>query len=248
VVSGLDRVLPLGNVADANNDDVPDVPVRVERIDIQRVGAAANAYNPNAAALPLVKGFVPAPHLSLSGTTTSLDWIRQPNHGYPIVWSVNLQDWEVADEDFYQGATPVVGPMLIEDNRARTNFYRVAEVQYAETLIVPRTVSGRQIIFDGPDADFTYTIHATNGTLISSVAAGGAPLVRNLPSYVYFQYPYSARFTPNINGEYVFGGFPIGRANYSMAFTSATTGTFSVLFYSVFGNVVTQFRGTFTIL
>lgn len=127
-VEGLDVVLAIGNVATDVNDK-PTTPVVLQKVEILRIGAAAQAFDPAKVtpALPLARN----KEMEILATTNSLHftWQTNANATYRILYNSGLTNWPVAGSDtgLFRD-NQIDGTVLFTNNPAY--FFRLFEVQF----------------------------------------------------------------------------------------------------------------------
>lgn len=196
VITGQSVIDTINNVATV--EDKPVTPVVIQSVKIRRVGAAAEAFDIGAQALPLVtasKG-----NLEVQPGVSSRFNLSSPrNTGTVSIFrSENLQTWSNISADRRYIGPGVEGPTLIPLDTATLSkaFYQVAEVSYSDALgpssLAGRTMnltwgSGAQtltVVFDaeGDGGTFTFT-GGTTPVTITSVDATFNPHTSSVTIY-----------------------------------------------------------------
>jgi cyclophilin family peptidyl-prolyl cis-trans isomerase len=179
---GSNVVYAINHVATAGEKPVTNVVI--QSVVIRRVGPQAEAFNINAQGLPVVTNL----NLSIAkGTNVSLTFSNQLNAENRFYVSTNLQNW-LGQSRGFEVTSPVASSLGV-NIAAPMQFFRHAQVRYADALFVPRTFSGK-----------TLTLNSSSESIVLSFATG---LYTNGPAWGGFAFnwiqdPYRGRFKPLI--------------------------------------------------
>jgi len=150
VVGGMDIVYDIGNVAVTNNS-VPLTNVVMNAIQILRIGAEAEAFNPPDEPLPEVEPLVLTLSEDVSAATSN-------QYEQLIYTSSNLNSWAEAAANY----SPVPGEDIsveIPTNQP-AGFYRGAQVFYPQASTWFSNLEGRTIFFTQGAHVFEFTLAA----------------------------------------------------------------------------------------
>ena len=209
---GSNVVYAINHVA-TNANGKPLTDVAVNGISIRRIGTAAAAFDIYAQGLPLVTNL--KLNIAKAATNVSLTFSNRLNADNRLYASTNLTSW-LETLLGIEVASPVSN-ILDRGITAPKEFFRVAQVQYPPTLLVPKTVMGR-----------TLTLNFSGGSPIIVVSfdnSGGGTYTwdQGLPGvvegYNWIQDPYRGRFWP----IYFSGIIPMVL---HLDYDTATAGTF----------------------
>jgi peptidyl-prolyl cis-trans isomerase A (cyclophilin A) len=230
VVSGTNVVAAISKVATDENDK-PKTNVVIERVDIRRVGSAAQAFNIRAQALPAASNIL----MTASASGTNLVALGYHNQLYAqnrMFSSTNLVDW--SEEGTSIETSEPMTNRLYRVRQGDRKFYRFAQIKYPSSTFAPKTLTKRKLILTSSGgAKLTLTFdHALGGTVVLS--PGGT--TSTIAGYTWNQYAY--------NGEIPFIFFQSMPSLHYLRFnfTKEGAGTFSG--YESFTTPVT---GTFTL-
>lgn len=189
VVGGLDVVLAINGVTTVN--DKPITNVVVQSIGIRRVGAAAQAFDLQKQGLPTLSN--PAFSATVQGTNAHLLISRGPRVETKLFASTNLANW-TSQSLGISLEEPVVGGVTVTATN-REEFYRVAQVQYAEPTWAPPSITGRTVTlqFNGNVGTVTLQPSAAGGTYTYASTTTTSGTIRN---YQWVQEPYVGRIWP----------------------------------------------------
>jgi cyclophilin family peptidyl-prolyl cis-trans isomerase len=139
VIGGLDVVMNINGVA--TTSDRPRTNVVLEAVGIRRIGTAAQAFDIHAQGLPTLSN--PAFAATLNDTNANLLIGRGPRVDTRLYSSTNLTTWRARELGITLDSPLVGGVSTTATNE--TEFFRVAQVQYAESTLAPPNVVGRTL-------------------------------------------------------------------------------------------------------
>jgi hypothetical protein len=113
----------------------------LEAVGIRRIGTAAQAFDIHAQGLPTLSN--PAFAATLNDTNANLLIGRGPRVDTRLYSSTNLTTWRARELGITLDS-PLVGGVSTTATNA-TEFFRVAQVQYAESTLAPPNVVGRTL-------------------------------------------------------------------------------------------------------
>lgn len=166
VVYAINRVPTVG--------DKPVNNVVLQTVNIQRIGPAASAFDINAQGLPVITNL--NARINRVGANISLTFSNRLNADNRILSTTNLSAW-VHGELGIETALPLTNTIYLPISGTQ-RFYQLAQVQYADTLYVPRRVAGRTVtvnLTQGASGTFvmafnnaagTYTYNGSPGSLV----------------------------------------------------------------------------------
>lgn len=189
VVGGLDVVLAINGVP--TTSDKPRTNVVVQSIGIRRIGTAALAFDIQAQGLPTLSN--PAFSATVQGTNANLLISRGPRVDTKLFASTNLANWTSQSLGISM-EEPVVGGVTVTATN-REEFYRVAQVQYAEPTLAPPSITGRTVTlqFNGNVGTVTLRPSVAGGTYTYASTTTTSGTIRN---YQWVQEPYVGRIWP----------------------------------------------------
>jgi cyclophilin family peptidyl-prolyl cis-trans isomerase len=191
VVGGLDVVLAINGVA--TTSDKPRTNVVVETVSIRRVGTVAQAFDWRAQGLPAWSN--PAFTAKVEGPNANLLFGRAPRVETRLFSSTNLTSWTAKSLGFTLDHPIADGVTTTATNR--TEFFRVAQVQYAESTLAPPSLAGRTLTiqFNGGLGTLTIQFNGANGGTYT-YTSGAATNQGTLTYYDWIQDAYSGRIWP----------------------------------------------------
>jgi cyclophilin family peptidyl-prolyl cis-trans isomerase len=235
VVGGLDVVMNINGVA--TTSDRPRTNVVVEAVGIRRVGTAAQAFDIHAQGLPSLSN--PAFSATLQDTNANLLIGRGPRVDTRLYSSTNLTTW-TARELGITLDSPLVGGVSTTATNA-TEFFRVAQVQYAESTLAPPNVVGRTLTMNlrnGAGADLgVITVQFTGASGGTYNYSKGNPANGTITNYEWDQEAYVGRVWPIEYSNLV-------AMTIRLNFDSATAGTLTGTAYTASPFAIS---GTFTL-
>lgn len=235
VVGGLDVVMSINGVA--TTSDRPRTNVVVEAVGIRRVGTAAQAFDIHAQGLPTLSN--PAFAATLNDTNANLLIGRGPRVDTRLYSSTNLTTW-TARELGITLDSPLVGGVSTTATNA-TEFFRVAQVQYAESTLAPPGVVGRTLTMNlrnGAGADLgMITVQFTSANGGTYNYSKGNPANGTITNYEWDQEAYVGRIWPIEYSNLV-------AMTIRLNFDSATAGTLTGTAYTASPFAIS---GTFTL-
>jgi cyclophilin family peptidyl-prolyl cis-trans isomerase len=190
VVGGLDVVMNINGVA--TTSDRPRTNVVLEAVGIRRIGTAAQAFDIHAQGLPTLSN--PAFAATLNDTNANLLIGRGPRVDTRLYSSTNLTTWRARELGITLDSPLVGGVSTTATNE--TEFFRVAQVQYAESTLAPPNVVGRTLTIQFSNGAGTVNIQFNGqggGTYSYSLSN---PPNGTLKSYTWTQEAYVGRLWP----------------------------------------------------
>lgn len=160
VIDGQPVVKAISDVP-ADSSNRPATPVRIERVTIRRVGAAAEAFDIEAQALPKLEG-VPL-EIAPNGSGIRLQF-ESPAFGHlHLRESADLKTWSAESLGIQLGTSALETVARPATGSAR--FYALTRVQYPGSTRAPRDLHGRilTIDFDGALGRLTITFNEQGG-------------------------------------------------------------------------------------
>lgn len=235
VVGGLDVVMNINGVA--TTSDRPRTNVVVEAVGIRRVGTAAQSFDIHAQGLPTLSN--PAFSATLQDTNANLLIGRGPRVDTRVFSSTNLTTWSARELGITLDS-PLVGGVSTTATNA-TEFFRVAQVQYAESTLAPPNVVGRTLTMNlrnGAGADLgVITVQFTGANGGTYNYSKGNPANGTITNYEWDQEAYVGRIWPIEYSNLV-------AMTIRLNFDSATAGTLTGTAYTA---SPFAFSGTFTL-
>ncbi len=191
VVGGLDVVMAINGVA--TTSDRPKTNVVLETVGIRRVGTAAQAFDINAQGLPTLSN--PAFSARVENNAANLLIGRGPRVDTRLFASTNLTTWTAQNLGITLEQPLVGGIMTTATNQAE--FFRVAQVQYAEPTLAPPSVAGRTLTiqFNNNLGAITVKFDAAKGGTYT-YTSGNPPNQGTLTDYEWTQEAYVGRLWP----------------------------------------------------
>ncbi|HEX5176421.1 MAG TPA: peptidylprolyl isomerase [Chthoniobacteraceae bacterium] len=234
VSSGMEVVNAIGSVAtDANGR--PNVPVTMNRVTIRRIGAAANAFDSSAHAVPQVRSAGPV--MMRTGANFFLRFPRAIYREYLLFQSGDLVTWSNERVGLYVSTPPATDLDVSAGASGQSRrFYRVAEITYPGPLFTPPSLIGKQmhlVLSSTETLDLVFT-SPTGGTSNYTTSQGST--AGTITNYTWTQEAYRGRlFVQTTN---------VVALSISNVFVTDATGSFKG---TAFGNL-NQFpiSGTFT--
>jgi cyclophilin family peptidyl-prolyl cis-trans isomerase len=217
VVEGLDVVMSINGVQ-TDASDRPLEPVILERVEIRRVGAEAEAFDIHAQELPAVGRI--GVYFSRAGGSTELAFTHGANASVAVAESADLAEWTVTQMGIHLAEETAEVMTLPGD--ARSGFYGVTQVQYASSTRAPASLAGRSmvLVFDGNLGTLSLDLGADGGGTYDFSGTPGT-----VTSYTWSQEPYRGRLWPiQYSGLFAM--------TLRMDFATELSGTFSGTVYS----------------
>jgi peptidyl-prolyl cis-trans isomerase A (cyclophilin A) len=219
VVSGTNVVAAINKVATDSNDK-PLTNVVIQQVTIRRVGAAAEAFDINAQALPIVTNTP----LNLAPSTSSLsvtfsNRLYADNRWYS---STNLSEW-TSNSLGIEISTPATNSLQVATD-APQKFFRLAQILYPSSTFAPKNVLGRTLTMVFTGVGTNTIVFDTNGGGTYNFTSVGSGSVTN---YIWSQDPYRGLLWP-----IQYSG--LNEMTLSLNFSSSTNGSFSGTVYSSF--------------
>jgi peptidyl-prolyl cis-trans isomerase A (cyclophilin A) len=236
VVSGSNVVYAINHVAtDANNKPLTNVVM--QQVAIRRVGTAAQAFNINAQALPIVTN-LPL-KIATSASQVTLTFTNRQYADNRLYSATNLQEaWTSASLGIEITAPVTNTVQRVVD--APQRFCSMAQIQYASSTFAPKTLYGRILaltLMTGGSGTITISFDAVGGgTFVFPPNPNG-----NVTGYVWTQEPYRGWLLIGLSG------YPI--LNLRCDFVTGASGTFTGTAYPNYPNSAGSFGvgGTFSL-
>lgn len=243
VVDGTEVVTAISKVA-TDQGDRPLEEVMLKSIRIERVGAAAEAFSVASVQLPVVR------HLQTTWRRTDglfrLDATFQRNSDVQLYASLDLQEWTSERLAFFgdDEAAPDL-PVDVSDVVAgrRKNFFRIAEIAYPTVVFPPPFVVGKTLEASvtrfGSSATSSSLDYQFNTPTTGKATFGSNPAV-DISVFLY-RIDSPTKATLIVPSDLI---APLNLTQFSLNFTSGTTGTFTALLPRGFPAPITM-EGTF---
>ena len=243
IVEGTDVVTAISKVA-TDQGDRPVEEVTLKSIKIERIGAAAEAFSVESVQLPVVR------HLKSTWRRTDglfrLESKFQPNSDVQLYASPNLQEWTSERIAFFgdDEATPDL-PVDVSDvvTGRRTNFFRIAEIAYPTVVFPPPFVIGKTL-----ETSITrFGSSPTSSSLLyqfNTPTTGKATFTSNAAvdiSTFLYRIDSPTKATLIVPSDLI---APLNLTQFSLNFTSGSTGTFTAVLPRAFPAPITM-AGTF---
>ena len=251
VVEGYEScVVPLSNVPVTGSTPVKEVVVT--SVTIQRLGAAALAFDPFNPALGLPACSMHQTRLdrSAAGALTLL-WAEPAHCTYTLADSPDLSNWTGRSINYYSTNHPEPEQSLVVTGipapGTPRHFFHLAKVVY--TPIMP-TPQGRKFVLTGKTSGRVTTLTVTSATGGSHLIKGlvGDPLPATLSNVGWEVTQFDqATMTSDINPAYVVSGYQLTHSDWKFTFRTATGGTFTGGFYTADRLSVLRDSGDFTV-
>lgn len=254
VVEGYEScVLPLSKVATAAAD-VPVQDVRITRVTIERLGAAAEAFDPLDPAwrLPVCSMHQTRLERSTAGALT-LHWTEPANCSYTLVDSPDLNTWSGQSIDYYSGNNPTVDQSItvtsLPPPGARRHFFHLAKAVYQP--LPPPSPQGRRFVLTGKTRGIntTITVSTPNGGSHLIEQASSALTLNSTLSQVEWDLTRfdSADFSSDIDPPYGYLTYSFTHSDWELSFNNATSGTFRGGFYTADRSLYLPESGNFSV-
>lgn len=214
VVGGSNVVYEINNV-ETDVNDRPLTNVVLQSVQIRREGAAAQAFDIHAQGLPVVTGLFL--DIAKGPGEVSLSFSNQLYADNRLYSSSNLVDW--LEERIGIEITPPDANEVHRTTTESSQFFRMAQVQYASSTLAPKDLYGRTLTLTfapGGPGVITITFDSMGGGTYTW--SGGDP--GTVTSYEWSQEPYRGQLYPII----LSGIVPM---TLRLDFTSTTAGTMS---------------------
>lgn len=255
VVEGYEScVLPLSSVA-TGTGNVPVQDVVITGVTIQRLGSAAQAFNPLNPALGLPACSMHQAQLDRSAAgVMTLRWAEPAHCKYTLVDSPDLTIWGAEALSYYSGYTPVVSQSLNVTNLpapgAPRHFFHLAKAVYYP--LPTQSPQGRKFVLTGKNGYGLVT------TITATTATGGAHLIQQPSSGYALSSTLSnvswavpefdqAEFYSDISPPFVFASTNLTHSDWFFVFRTPTSGTFEGGFYTADRGSYLADYGTFTV-
>lgn len=237
VVEGYEScVLPLSNVpTGANNAPVQDVVIT--SVTIQRLGAAAQAFDPLNPALGLPACSMHQTRLERTPAGALTLWWAEPAHtSYALVDSPDLTNWRSESFDYYSGYTPVANQSLsvtsVPAAGAPRHFFNLAKAVYVP--LTSQTPQSRRFVLTGKTSGIVTTITVTSATGGSHLIQQGTFSLSSTLSNVVWDTPAFdlATFASDINPPLVISQTNLTHSDWEFTFRSPAGGSYVGGFYT----------------
>jgi peptidyl-prolyl cis-trans isomerase A (cyclophilin A) len=229
VVSGTNVVTAINDVAtDANNKPLTNVVI--QQVAIRRVGAAAQAFDINAQALPVVTN-LPL-RLTQNSKQVSLIFSNRLFADNRYYSATNITSW-VANYWGIETTAPSSNTVQVAMNSPQ-QFFRFAQIQYASSTFAPKNMLGRTLTM-------VFSTQGTSTIVFNTTGGGSFRYVGNagtVTSYTWSQDLYRGFLWP------IQFSSLLPEMTLQLNFTTAKAGTFSGTAYSPFPSSIS---GTFTL-
>ncbi len=253
VVEGYEScVLPLSHVP-TNASDAPLQDVVISSVTIQRLGAAAQAFDPLNPLLGLpVCSMHPVRFERTPAGVMTLLWAEPAHCSYTLLDSADLSAWASKSYDYYSGYAPVATQSLIvtavPPPGAPRHFFQLAKATY--TPLPPAAAQSRRFVLTGTSSGRITTISVTganDGTHLIQ-ESGGFSLNSTL-SNVMWDVPQfdRASFSSDISPAYIKSGYSLTHSDWEFTYRSSTGGSYSGGFYTADHGLVLRESGEFTV-
>jgi peptidyl-prolyl cis-trans isomerase A (cyclophilin A) len=232
LTSGSNVVYAINHVAtDAN--DKPLTNVVIQQVSIRRVGAAAQAFNIDAQGLPIVTN-LPL-RIATAASQVTLTFTNRQYADNRLYSTTNLPGAWTSAALGIEITTPFSNSVQQAKDASRC-FYSMAQVQYASSTFVPKTIYRRTLTLN-----FTSGLSGTLTITFDSAGGGNYTFPSYSPgsvtSYSWTQDPYRGFLWP----IYFSGLVPLTA---QLDFATNTSGTFTGTFYPTISFAVS---GTFSL-
>jgi cyclophilin family peptidyl-prolyl cis-trans isomerase len=191
--------------------------VVLQSLVIRRIGSAAQAFDINARGLPLVTNL--NLQIARAGTNVSINFSNRLNVDNRFYSSTNLAQWVGVPLGIVTTPSPST---LVTSASLPARFFRMAQIQYQDSLFVPYSVSGRTMAlnFTGGNGTITITFDNNGGGSYTWTAGPSGSIL----FYNWIQDPYRGRFR-----QIFYSGIP--PMDLHLDFDTATSGTFKGTVY-----------------
>jgi hypothetical protein len=226
LVGGSNVVYAINRVA-TDGSDRPLTNVVLQSVVIRRIGVAAQAFDIHAQGLPMVTNL----NLEIvhTGTNVSLMFSNRLATDNRLYASTNLTTWTESRLGL-EVALPITNAVY-HNASAPSQFFRMAQAQYPDSLYVPKNVFGRSLTlnFSG----------GTNTIVMDLNQSGGGTFTYNgtpgtVQGYNWIQDPYRGRFSPIFFSNVI----PM---SLHLDFDTHTTGTFKGTAYPNYPSSIGSF-------
>jgi peptidyl-prolyl cis-trans isomerase A (cyclophilin A) len=216
---GSNVVYAINNVTTGAGDK-PLTNVVIHSVGIRRIGTAAQAFNIHAQGLPVVTNL----NLKIAkvGSQVSLIFSNRLNVDNRLFASSNLVNWSQTQLGI-ETALPVTNALLRPINMPR-QFYRMTQIQYPESLFVPRQLFGRAVTVTFTQGGSGTLAMQFNQTGTGSFTFNGSP--GTFIFYSWQQTPHIGRLWPVALAGALDADFTM-----SLKFTNATSGVMTGKYY-----------------
>jgi len=229
VTGGSNVVYGISQVAtDASNK--PKTNVVIQGISIRRVGSAALAFKIDDKGLPVVTN-QPMALATAPGGMWALDWFTNRQYADNRLYvSGNLFDWR-EDRLGIELSTQVTN-RVYRSNEVANAYYRLAQIQYAESTLAPKSLQSRLLTLNLKSATtgngmgtLKITFDASGGGTYSLVSSTGTS-TGTVTVYTWIQDPYRGNLRPIYYSN-------LAPMEVRLDFTSATQGKIAGTAYTI---------------
>lgn len=241
VVEGYEScVLPLSEVPTklnpANGElSIPVDDVLITSVTIERLGAAAQAFNPldPALGLPVCSMHQTTFERTPSGTMT-MRWPEPAHSSYTLFDSPDLVNWSGQSFSYYSGFSPAAQQSLdvtdVPALGAPRHFFNLAKATY---FLLPPTFQNRRMVLTG--SAYLTTIAITSETGGTHRIQNGASMDLN-STLSNAQWSaskfYEVKFESDINPPFIFQGYTLDHSDWVLTFHTPSSGSFTGGFYT----------------
>jgi peptidyl-prolyl cis-trans isomerase A (cyclophilin A) len=238
VVSG-SEVATAASEVKTDQGSVPLTPIVIEKITIERVGAAAEAFQLDIAGLPQVG--LRQPEWQISNNRYVLDVDFQKRSEYRVFSTSDLKTWTNQSLGFFGETVPTVGADVTDIvNNQPQGFFRFSEVLYPVVVFPPANVASKTLETFVTQINGSLNFTFTAGTMGTTKLGNNEPI-----SFSNFLYRVDGptRATLIVPSTHT---IPFNLPQYTLNFASASTGTFVLNLPNAFppGTIMS---GTFTL-
>lgn len=251
VVEGYEScVLPLSNVA-TNTSNAPLQDVVISNIAIQRLGTAAQAFNPldPAHALPVCS--MQQLSIERAAGQMTLRWPEPAHVSYVLLDSPDLQTWQDQSFDYYSGFSPTSSQSLNVTNvplpGAPRHFFQMAKITYQP--LMPASLQGRTLVLTGERFGITTTMTLATANGGTHLTQGAGFNLNSVLSQVVWSEEHhdEISFLSDINPPMMVGSTALTHSDWTFVFRSSQGGSYSGGYYTADRSAYLQEYGEFTI-
>ncbi len=252
VVSGYETVVQPLSVVTTVTGDKPVEDVLIQSVTIERLGAAALAYDPLAQGLPTCE-WQPVRLELGAGDTNLLKWTDPAHVSYQLFGSADLKTWKSQTFSFYSGQAGGEAESLdtvgFPASTDKNYFFHLARVVYQP--FAPVTPPLKKLTLTGTTRGITSTLVFTSATggdqtvIYPSQGVNQSSLLSNV-AWNLTQFD-TAAMTSDFSPTFSVFGQTVSHADWNLKFTTATKGTFTGGFYISDRSLYLSESGSFTV-